>query len=189
MNTDSIGPLVEPDLLGAVYDFVVDCARPTLDPDRVFIGWQNRTSLPDDDNNFAVITDLGQSRQGTQIQRFAADPAVREDGLATWLNLVKAEVRVDFCAEDEAARHRASSLSILMSGPQAVEYFQPYGICALYASDIRDDSYTDGSNQYVRRFYVLLYLSYWSSLSAPASWFDQVDPYLENVDVHHPQED
>lgn len=181
----NIQPLSQPDVYTAAYDFAQAFALPALPPENIIHGWQNRNHLPETTNEYAVITVLDTKRRGTNVQTFTFNPATQEDGILVSSTLVICGVQCDFCANDDTARQRAQSLELVSRSPMATDFFAPYGISPLYAEDVRDLSFVDGSEQFVQRFTVALHLSFWASIAAGVGWFDRVNLYTENIDVHH----
>ncbi|MEG2172373.1 MAG: hypothetical protein RRY29_03835 [Desulfovibrionaceae bacterium] len=182
----NIQPLSQPDVYTAVYDFIQAFGLPAMPAENTIRGWQNRNHLPENTNEYAVITVMDAKRRGTNVQTFTFDPATQANGNLASSILVVCGVQCDFCANNDTARQRAQSMELVNRSPLATDFFTPYGISPLYAEDVRDLSFVDGSEQFVQRFNTTLFLSFWASMSVSVGWFDHVDLYVENVDVHHP---
>lgn len=181
-----IHPLSQPDVYAAMYDLARAFGLPDLLPSNIVRGWQNRNVLPPETNEYAVITVMQAQRRGTNVTHFAFDPTTQNDGTLTTAELVQCAVQFDFCADNDTARQRAQSLELVSRSPLAADFLAPHGIAPLYAEDVRDLSFVDGSDQFVQRFTVTLHVSFWASMAASVGWFDHVNLYVENVDVHHP---
>lgn len=187
----NIRPLTQPDVYAAMYNFALAFGKPDLPAANIVRGWQNRGHLPQDTNEYAIITIMQGVRRGTNVTHFGFDPATVKDGTLTTAELVQCGVQFDFCADDDTARQRAQSVELVSRSPMAVDFLAPHSIAPLYADDVKDLSFTDGSDQFVQRFSVSLYVSFWASMEASVGWFDRINLYTENVDVHHqdtPQE-
>lgn len=180
-----IRALSQPDVYAAMYNFARVFALPSLAPEHIVRGWQNRSHLPPDTNEYAVITVMQAQRRGSNVQSFNFDPATHDDGTLITAELVQCAVQFDFCADDDTARQRAQAVELVSRSALAADFLASYGIAPLYAEDVRDLSFTDGSDQFVQRFTVTLHVSFWASMDASVSWFDHVNLYVENIDTHH----
>jgi hypothetical protein len=177
-----------PDLYGAVYDFVSAYARPVLAPDNIYRDMQNRAALPAGSNEYAVIALLGTVRRGTNVEELVVSGA-EESEPERWevRTLYDALVQVDFVSDSDAARQRAYTIESLTRSGVGVAFFAAYGITAHYADDVRELNVQDESKQFVHRYMTTLHLSYWSGADAGTAWFDAVlTGRIEDVDVHHP---
>lgn len=175
------------DVYTAVKAFVQAYALPAMEPASVFQGWQNRAALPPGTNEYAVISILSDSCHGTRVETFTADdPNIEVPGNLTVKELIKVAVQVDICAESDVARQRARHLATMTRSSLGVQFFNAYGISALYADDVRELSFVDDARQFVRRYVTTLYLSYWSGVSLGIDYFSNAKlTRFENVDMHH----
>lgn len=177
----NIRPLSEPDLYAAMYNFALNFGKPDMMPGNIIRGWENRNSLPPDTNEYVVITIMLNARRGTNV---TLPPD--ENGTITIAELKECTVQFDFCSDNDTAKQRADTVEMVSRDAIGADFLAPYGITPLYAEDVRDISFTDGSEQYVKRFMIALRISYWAKLDVTVDYFTNVNQYLENVDVHHP---
>lgn len=180
-------PIVEADIYEACREFVATYALPSLPMEHIIQGWQNRSSLPPGTNEYAVISILFDLQHGTNVETFTAtDPDKVPDGVLEIRGLVEISVQIDFCAEGDVARQRARRLAIVTRSSAGVQFFNDWGLSALYADDVRDLSFIGDANQFVRRYYTTLHLSMNEGITAEFPYFDTVKvSRLENVDVYH----
>lgn len=186
------------DIYAAVFAFIEKFAVPLMPAapttGRIFRGYSNRMVLPPD-NEYAVMTIVGQHRRGTNVETFdARKAAANEDGDAELSELVICDVQIDFYSPThtgtEAARMRAQAVETVGRSPWGVRFFAEKGIKCLYCDDVRDLSAVTDAAQYVSRWSVTLHLAFRASVTAKLPWFDAVQiERLENVDVHHPPQD
>ena len=183
------------DVLGAVNDFILAYVKNTdvvaLTQPQVIRGWQNVVSaLPKDNQEYAVLTLLATTRHGTNVHRYAH--ADGDTGLVeTVSRMAEHMVQVDFCSAypqqaEEAARIRAEIQETLTRDRVAVDYFASCGFSACYAEDVRPLPFQNESEQWVARYVVTMHLSGWTDVPLDLDSFEDVNLYLENVDVHHP---
>jgi hypothetical protein len=186
---EPLNPLIENDIdvYGAVYEFVKEYALPSIPPENIFRGWQNRAYLPPQSNEFAVISIISHERRGSNVETFSAETE-GEDGRLTSSELIICRVQVDcYSASDASARTRAQMLEKAARGSIAPRFFARFGMGCCYASNARDMSVVNGSKQFVNRWMTEISLSYPSAFSVGLPWFDAAKfDRVENVDVHHP---
>ena len=185
----------EPDVYRAVYDFIAAYGLPEMLPapktGRIFRGWSNRMTLPQD-NEYAVMSIISHTRRGTNIETFdASQAAIDEDGVITTSELVLCDVQIDFCSDPHSgrdyARRRAQAIETAARSSLAPQFFAQYNMSCLYADNARDMSFVGDARQYVSRWMTTVHLSFVTAVSAELPWFDAVNlKRLENVDVHHP---
>ena len=151
-------PLSQSDVYEAVRQFVFKYALPGLPLVCIYQGWQNRASLPQE-NEYAVVTILRTTQHGTTVEDFAADdPDKAAPGALTVRALREIVVQIDFCSETDTARERADRLSITARSGFGVVDCNDYGLSSLKAEDVRDLSCVGGEGQYVRRWAATLHL-------------------------------
>lgn len=184
------------DLLTAVNRFVLRYADPAIDQERLYRGYQNRTTIlaADDGEDYCVYAISDTKRIGTNVTTFAtAGSTISTKSMREYT------VEIDFSSTNEtAARQRAGIIETLARSFIAVDFFREHGFGLLFADDIKPLPYVIGTEQYVYRYRVVLHISGWLSAEAPQEYFDkaEIDPelrpvpgtksYFENVDVHHP---
>ena len=183
------------DVLGAVNDFILKYVKnadigPFAQP-QIVRGWQNVVSaLPKDSQEYAVLTLLATTRHGTNVHRYTH--ADGDTGLVeTVSRMAEHMVQVDFCSAfpqqtEEAACIRAEILEMLTRDRVATDFFAAYGFTACYAEDVRPLSFQNESEQWVARYSITMHLSGWTETPLDLASFEDVDLYIENVDVHHP---
>ena len=171
-----------PDILAAVYDFVLAHVRPALPPEHIVRGWQNRAHLPVDSTEYAVLTLIGAVRRGTNVRIPA--PGRGPSGALTVAKMALCDVQVDFCGRDAAAR--ADCLELLARDARSVDFLRPYGVSSHYADDPRAMTFENESAQWEPRYMTVWHLACWSGTDLAADYFDAVTTRFENVDVHHP---
>lgn len=171
------------DVYAAVFAFINAYGLPAMPASpatgRIFRGYTNRMVLPPD-NEYAVMTIVGQKRRGTNIETFDGSKAGEdEDGEATLFELILCDVQIDFYSPTEtgtdAARLRAQALETVGRSPWGAKFFRDHGISCLYCDDARDLSAVTDSAQYVSRWSVTLHLAYSASMTAELPWFDAVE--------------
>jgi len=186
------GPRPRPqgDLYEAMKAFIGFAGLPALPPERILQGWQNRMALPAGVNDYAVISILSARQRGTPAEMFEnADPDPAAPGVLTVAGLLEVSVQVDFCAEDDTARHRAERLAVASRSSLGVDFLNQYGFSPLYADDPRDISFVGDARQFVRRWTVTVHLcsAQGAGLAVEVSWFDRAAvSRIENVDVFYP---
>lgn len=186
--------ITDADVYTAVFYFIERYGLPAMaaapETGRIFRGYTNRMVLPPD-NEYAVMTIVGHSRRGTNVETFDAESAAAdEEGNAVLHELVVCDVQIDFYSEANSptdyARLRAQALETIARSPWGVNFFKEHGMSCLNADNARDLSAVTDSAQYVSRWSVTLHLSFVASISGKLPWFDAVSlGRLENVDVHH----
>ncbi len=185
-----------PDILGAVYDFVLQHGRTgeiaSLAPEHIIRGWQNYGGLPKGKQEFCVLTLQTVVRHGTNVWRREDDPESATGLVETISRLGEALVQADFCASapnapEHAPFARAQAIETLARDPFGVEFFRAWGLSSCYADDVRAIPYPNDQGQWSARYSTTLHLTYWFSLTVPQPGFTRVKPRIENVDVHHPQ--
>lgn len=183
------------DVLGAVNDFILLFVKnanvDALTQPQIIRGWQNVVAgLPKDSQEYAVLTLLSTVRHGTNYHKYAF--AEGDTGLVNTVSrMAEHMVQVDFCSAfpkqtEEAARIRAEILETLTRDLVAVDFFASYGFSACYADDVRPLPFQNESEQWVARYAVTMHLSGWTETPVELESFEDVNLYLENVDVHHP---
>ena len=183
------------DVLGAVNDFILKYVKNVdigpLAQLQIVRGWQNVVSaLPKDSQEYAVLTLLATTSHGTNVHRYTH--ADGDTGLVeTVSRMAEHMVQVDFCSAfpqqtEEAARIRAEILEMLTRDRVATDFFAAYGFTACYAEDVRPLSFQNESEQWVARYIVTMHLSGWTETPMDLDSFEDVNLYIENVDVHHP---
>lgn len=180
-------PLEENAIYDACKAFVLAYALPAMPPENICQGWQNRSSLPPESNDYAVISVLWDQQHGTAVEEYAWNrEAPDETGRLSVKGLIEVAVQIDFCAEDDTARQRARRLATVTRSSIGVQFFNDRGMSALYADDARDISLVGDARQFVRRWMTTLHLSLAEGVSAQLEAFDRAAvSRLENVDVHH----
>lgn len=183
-------PIGEADIYEAVRQFVAAYALPALPLANIIQGWQNRAALPPGTNEYAVISILFDSQHGTTVETFTApDPDKTVEGTIEYRGLVELFVQVDICSETDAARQRARRLAVVTRSPIGVQFFNDWGMSALFAEDVRDLSFIGDAKQFVRRYSTTLHLSINEGVTVDFPYFDTVEASrVENVDVHHKPE-
>lgn len=181
------------DLLTAVSRFILRYANPAMPQERVYRGYQNRTAVAAaDGEEYCVYAVSDTKRIGSNVTLYASDDTISTKSMREYV------VEIDFCSSDEtAARQRAEGIETLARSFIAVDYFGAYGLGLLFADDIKPLPYVMDTNQYAYRYRVMLHITDWISAAAPQDYFDKAEvgpnpitghkqPYLENVDAHHP---
>lgn len=178
-------PIVTPDIYKAFFEYVAIFATPIMNQDNIIIGWQNRSYLPVDTNEYAVITVIDTKRRGTNVHEWYDDVTLPHDTIVKEMELVESGIQIDFCSNNDNAEMRARSIELVTRSEFGVKFFKTYNIAPLYADGTRDISFVDQSQQYVRRFMTTVYVSYWVNTTFKVTSFNEADIYFENVDVEH----
>ncbi|MDL2315511.1 hypothetical protein LJC59_00310 [Desulfovibrio sp. OttesenSCG-928-A18] len=179
--------ILESNVYSACKAFVLAYALPAMSPHCVIEGWQNRTSLPADVNEYAVISILHDKQHGTAVEEYTWDSSSPDEvGRLEVKGLIELAVQVDFCAENDSARQRARRLAIITRSSIGAQFFNECGMSSLYADDARDISFTGDARQFVRRWTTTLHLTLDQGISANFEAFDKaLISRLEDVDAHH----
>lgn len=186
--------LTAPDVYGAIFDFIAAFVTPPFA--EVVRGDQNRVSLPEETNEYILITKIVETRRGSNVHSFEA-PAPDADGTLSASKLTLCDVQIDVRSDKGPRAQEAASLIELWARDEiGIRFFQPYGISVTGCTSPQDMAFIDESNQFVKRFMVTLSLEYWETVSIAMPFFDDVtlkpDPprsYFENIDVHHPPQE
>lgn len=162
-----------PDIYAAVYDYVLAYALPAMPPENIYRGWQNRSALPPDTNEYAVISVISNVRHGTGINTFepqgVPDDQPERYKIATHYEVA---IQIDCCSDSDFARQRAAMLSNFARSDIAAAFFRKYGLGVIDASDPSDITMTDESNQFVQRSMITLRLLYWVTGAIGTAWFN-----------------
>lgn len=184
------------DLLTAVNRFILRYADPAIDQERLYRGYQNRTTVlsAEDGEDYCVYAISDTKRIGTNVTTFTANA-----NTISTKSMREYAIEIDFSSTNETtARQRAEVIETLARSFIAVDFFREHGFGLLFADDIKPLPYVIGTEQYVYRYRLTLHVSGWLSAQAPQEYFDkaEIDPdlhpttgqqsYFENVDVHHP---
>lgn len=172
------------DLYTCLYDFVQTYALPSLDPQNIYMANQNRFSLPEDLEDYAVIDVITSIRHGTAIEQIIPGEGDAPDKLLIG-SLFEHLVQVDFYSQGDFAQQRAITIANvgMRVGPQ---FFNQYGCSLLYMNDPRDMTIISESNQYVSRWILELRATIPIYTLVDLPGFDSaVISRIENVDVHH----
>lgn len=146
-------------------------------------GWQNRTSLPPNTNEFCIVSVLDRSRIGTNVRTYVVpeDKADGALGTMTEKTLWDVTAQVSFFSAHYLAEQRAESYKTFIRGFLGASFFKEYGIGAGYCDDIRVMEREDDSKMLIQHAQLLVHLQYWSGLTA------QVPFTGETLDVElHP---
>ena len=167
--TPAAGPT--PDIYGAVYDYVLAYGLPSLAPENIYRGWQNRSALPANSNEYAVISVFESSRRGTNVE-ILLNTGAEEDEPEIYQSRAYFEVRVqvDLLSDSDLGRQRAITLVTAARSSLGVNFFKPYGITCQYAEPIREIPQIDEANQFVRRYATSLRLAYWGGVDVGSAW-------------------
>lgn len=169
--------LTTPDLVGAVYDFLVNYFCPPLDAENIFRGWQNYYSLPRETNTFIVYSLGNLRRVGTNLENIV-DPGEDEDtGSLTVATLYEVDADLWVSGDtDVMARNLAASIASLVRSDEATRFFAHYGAAsALYADDPVTDAIRDEHDAWVPTWRLTLHLSAWFDTTVPVDYFVSVD--------------
>lgn len=184
-----IDALEQPDLYKATKAFILAFGFPILEPDNVFQGWGNNMSLPANTNEYAVMTVLNTNRRGTTVENIVksenSDETPERYELRTYFETL---MQIDMCSDSDLARQRAYNLESTLRSSVGVNFYKQYGITAQYAENIFEAAFTNGSNQFVRRYILTFHLAYWAGVNVGSAWFNDYDlKRVEDVEVHHPR--
>lgn len=165
--------LETPDIYSAVFDYVAAFALPALDEKNIYRGWQNRSALPPDTNEYAVISIISNVRHGSSVEELeikgVADDKPELIKVGTYYEVA---IQIDCCSDSDYARQRAAMLSGFARSSVAVSFFKKYGLSVIDASDPAEITMTDESDQFVPRSMITLRLTYWSVSAIGMTWFN-----------------
>lgn len=184
-------PADQPDLLGAVNDFILAFCLPALPQERLYRAHQNHISPPkagEQADDYAVMQHVGGERHGTNVRRFIPGNDGSED-LTIHYKLSVEEVQVDFYGPHALAR--AQALAMLSWSMEGVSFFNQYGLSSCYANDPVNNTGLggpgSGDNRFVPRYTVRAFFSVTTSQGVRQPGFDRATlTHVENVNVHHP---
>lgn len=169
----------------AVGSFVRLCA-PDVPTKNYYAGYQNRMSLPANSNEYVVASIVRHDPHGTPIERYEYDPAV--GAMSTHvMQLQEMLVQVDCYSDDpEKARMRAQSLATVCRSTTGVDFFEQFGLSALFADPPQNSTVVTDSQQYVQRWTTTLHLLYTHKISLDVESFNAIDVDVTNVEVRFP---
>lgn len=175
--------LTSADVYEAVRQFVhigaVSASAPNIPLNAIYQGWQNRSVLPANGNDYAVISIISETQKGTNA-------SAQQDEDLNIYGLFETSVQVDICADNDSSRQRATSLKMLTRSTIGANFLKSFGISALHAEDVRDLSFVGDAQQFVRRHMTTLHLSYVAKVSVEYDYFNQAKlERCEDVSVHH----
>ena len=162
-------------LLECVYLYVMEFCG--IEADHIFQGGVNSATLPQKDNNFAVINIINDVSVGTNTHEYT-DTAV----MVT--SSFKAAVQLDVYGNSlKEAQSNMLPLHSLFRDDIACDFFIPKGYSPLYADEIKVMHVVDASNQYVPRLTATFYFTYKDSIEKPCATFSNAAVDVANVDV------
>ena len=148
-----------------------------IEADHIFQGGVNSATLPQKDNNFAVINIINDVSVGTNTHEYT-DTAV----MVT--SSFKAAVQLDVYGNSlKEAQSNMLPLHSLFRDDIACDFFIPKGYSPLYADEIKVMHVVDASNQYVPRLTATFYFTYKDSIEKPCATFSNAAVDVANVDV------
>jgi len=149
-------------------------------------GNQNRISLPSNSNEYVIFTIINQIEHGRPVVRYPYNDTTGK--LSAEVNkLIEFVVQIDCYSDDaETARSRAQNISSVAMTTEAVDFFNQYGISALFADIPNNTTTTIDAEQYVQRWTVDLHLSYTHAVTLNMDFFTALTYDINNVDVEFP---
>ena len=172
-------------LLRSVKAYIELCC-PNVDPKTVFMGNQNRISLPPDCNEYCIFSIVNTAEHGTPR---VSESYNEETGAfnAIVKRIVEVIVQVDFYSDNVLkAQERAQTLSMTARSVVGSDFFKSYDVALLNADMPQNTTVVIDSEQYVQRFTVDLHLMYTHSAEFGYSYFDSVNAELKEVDSSFP---
>lgn len=157
---------------------------PEVPKGNIFLGNQNRVSLPPNTNEYIVFTTLGHIEHGTPVVRYettseAVTPYV--------FQLEEVLIQVD-CYSDDAtkARHRAENIKAIARTVLGTDFFDQYGFTSLYGESVRNTTLTVDAEQYVQRYTTTLHINYTHKIKLSVESFNAIDVDVIPVDGRFP---
>lgn len=144
----------------------------------------NRVPMP---KAFALMNLLNKKRLGWTRRYYTDTPSVGTAPgvhLVTEVQPIESVIQVDFYGPTSG--DQATTLSSVWNTPQAVEFFQASGITPLYSEDPRQAPITDGENQWLVRWLVVLHMQYTPMVDITQDFMDAATIELINVDQSYP---
>lgn len=168
-------------VLDSVYDYVRQFL-PNIPAESILQGYGNRTALPDD-QRYVVIALNSTRRVGTNV----GNDVQAADNVFATQSMREYSVDVDFFDSDQQrAQQEAGTLETLGRSYASVEFFEKFNLGFNYADDLRYLPYVDLTDQYIHRYRITLYLTYWETVSVAQEYADKVEiTRVENIDAHH----
>lgn len=182
--TTQVTDATQANLFSAVEGFLIQFSTPELKDDgkHVLIGFSNDQTLPDDGNDFCVLSPLSFSRRGTNVEQWnGVEKAV------TYLEYVDTSWQIDcYSGSPNWAQRRAQTYEIIARSEAGVNYFKPLGVDCQYADSVSNLSGVLDSAKYVARWGITLHLGFWKQVSVSFPFFDALTVNVKNVDVSFP---
>ena len=165
--------MTEADFMTALHGYISSITG--MDGKRIFRGYQSRMVLPKD-GQYCIYTPIIRQRRGTNVYDFDAEGKLdTENGIDNISALILIDVQVDFYGEN--AMSHAQTIEIASRSYLGSNYFKQTGtdvrVCT--ATNPRNLTGIDTSNQYESRWMVTLTVEVNSTIASSLPWF---------VDVH-----
>lgn len=145
-----------------------------LEQDTIFQGYQNCVALPENNENFCILSISDINRHGSNIESF-------DTKNANIKKLVSYTIDVDFIGDNEIKeRELVSRLETLSWSEVIRQWFRDNGASMLYASKVQDMPYVDEDSHYVHRYRVSLEVSIWEGLEVSTQTAKEI-----KIDISH----
>ncbi len=139
-----------------------------LEQNTIFQGYQNCVALPENNENFCILSISDINRHGSNVESF-------DSNNATIKKLVGYTIDVDFIGDNEIKeRELASKLETLSWSEVIRQWFKDNEASMLYASKVQDVPYVDEDSHYVHRYRVTLEISMWEEIQVDAQTAKEV---------------
>lgn len=171
----------QPDVLTAFHAFLTTYMANLVRPSNIIRGWENRSSLPPNENNYIIYSLSGATRVGTN-----ARSEVDKNGKFTMSTMFEGRVQIDFCSDTDESRTWAAYCDSVLRSPVGPAFFKDYGFSTLYSEDLQSIEYTDGADQYLKRTVLTVHICYTLKSTFGVEYAENVAlAKVENVDAHH----
>lgn len=172
-------------VLEVFYDFLDTYSE--IPSEGIVQAYQNKSYLPLSDI-CAVYRVESSQRIGTSVKKLVS---IEEDtGMIDYLencSLIELVLSLDVYAKEYSLVHDTiQALYILFEDSIAYRFFSSHGIAPLYADIVKDTTKVDETKQFAYSATLSIHFSYWRIFTAPIQTFSKINPYIENVDSHHP---
>lgn len=173
----------EEQILKGVKAFIALCCS-DVQKKNIFLGNQNRISLPSNTNEYVVFTVLGHIEHGTPVTRYETT----DEAVTPYVSqLEEVLIQVD-CYSDDAqkARYRAETIKSVSRTVLGTDFFNQYGFTSLYGEPVQNTTLTVDAEQYVQRYTTTIHINYTHKVKLNVDSFNAVNVDVIPVDSKFP---
>ncbi|MGL4208970.1 MAG: phage neck terminator protein [Candidatus Adiutrix sp.] len=172
-----------PNAFEAIYDFILEHAKPPINRDNIYRAYENRASLPASSNDYAVINLTEESAIGTAIETYKL---IGSKLVCQQKSLKRLMGTINFCSFDDKAHKWASSLALALSSSWGVNFFTVRHLGLLYSEGLKETSFVGDGREFVHSWQLTAHFSYYRCLETESQGAELVEiNRIENIDCHH----